>query len=71
MVPKGVNSWRTSSSVCCLLSIPTNSFRSAMCKNVMVSEVFIKIAVKRVKCNVSVTSSDTPNTQSHTRPLFI
>jgi hypothetical protein len=29
MVPNGANNWRTSSSVCCLLSIPTNSFLSS------------------------------------------
>lgn len=29
IVPKGANNCLTSSSLCCLLSIPTNSFRSA------------------------------------------
>lgn len=29
MVPKGSNIFRTSSSVCCFPSIPTNSFRSS------------------------------------------
>lgn len=29
IVPNGAKSWRTSSSVCCLLSMPTNSFLSA------------------------------------------
>lgn len=32
MVPKGANSCLTSSSVCCLLSMPTNSFLSATTK---------------------------------------
>ena len=29
ILPKGWKSWRTSSSVCCLLSIPTNNLRSS------------------------------------------